>query len=122
MKPFGPMCKVPSKNVITKTCECGYNSEGKGYCPKAHDKSKDEWIEYYQLKKKLLDNSCHSNNRFNCYDYHQGTKDKINIKKNSLEYGHLFYNAVKNAEKILSNNYISHSFISYILLLFCITL
>ena len=122
---FGSNCEyfsLPSKNAITKTCECGYNSEGKGYCPKAHDKNKDEWIEYYQLKKKLLDNSCHSKNRFNCYDYHQGTKDKINIKKNSLEYGHLFYNAVKNAEKILSDNYISHSFISYILLLFCLTL
>ena len=41
--------------------------------------------------------------------------DVILVKRNELVNGHLFYNSVTKAEKILSGNYIQKSFISSIL-------
>ena len=74
-------------------------------------------MKYYKLIKKQFDNKCHSLNRFNCHEYDKGLYDEILVKKNELVYGHLFYNSVTNAEKILSGNYISQSLISFVLAL-----
>ena len=115
---FGTECEYltyPTETTITKPCECGYNSAGKAYCPKVNDKDQSSWIKYYKLIKKQFDNECHSMNRFNCYEYDKGLYDEILVKRNELVNGHLFYNSVTKAEKILSGNYIQKSFISSIL-------
>jgi hypothetical protein len=39
---LGEVCTytdVVTGDTLTKDCECGYNSDGQGYCPKGHNNS-----------------------------------------------------------------------------------
>ena len=106
---FGEKCSYNvtglSYNKIHEVnCPCGYNSEGQGYCPHYHEYSKNDWDEYRNILKKNYDNECHTENRYNCYK--KKDLDKENEYKNKLERGHLFYNSVTCAKKVLDGKFL----------------
>ena len=95
-------------------CGCGYNAEGQGYCPHFHDYSSNDWEEYRKIWKKKSDNKCHTESRFSCYELEE--ESELKSYKNKLENGHLFYNCVDCAKKVLKGDYIHINKLSYILL------
>ena len=95
----------PGRKKYVK-CACGYNNEGQGYCPHFHDYSKDDWEEYRKLWKKRSDNDCHTESRFNCYEYDEEDSYEWKNYKNRLENGHLFYNSVECANIVLDSRYV----------------
>jgi hypothetical protein len=98
-------------------CPCGYNSEGQGYCPHYHDYSENDWNEYKKILKNNYDNECHTENRYDCYLKKELEKEKE--YKNKLERGHLFYNSVSCANKVLDGQFL---FVKKFLILFGIIL
>ena len=86
-------------------CGCGYNKEGQGYCPHFHDYSKDDWDEYKKVWKKKSNNKCHTESRYECYEYDE-KKSKLKTLKNQLENGHLFYKCIECAKNVLDGKYI----------------
>ena len=96
-------------------CGCGYNKEGQGYCPHFHDYSKDDWDEYRKTWKKKSDNKCHTESRFDCYEY-DDKKSKLKTLKNKLENGHLFYKSEECAKKVLKGENININKLLFILL------
>ena len=87
-------------------CGCGYNTEGQGYCPHFHDYSQDDWNKYRDLWKDTSDNGCHTESRFNCYEYDEEKGYELKKIRNQLENGHLFYGCVDCAKKVLEGNYL----------------
>ena len=107
---YGSFCTYNVKGAdkekqININCPCGYNSEGKGYCPHFHEYWKDEREEYYEILKDNYDNECHTDNRYNCYL--KNKEEKENELKNKIVNGHLFYNSVPCANKVLDGDYLN---------------
>ena len=86
-------------------CGCGYNSEGQGYCPHFHDYSKNDWNEYKKAWKSKSENNCHTESRYECYEYDKN--DNFKTLKNKIENGHLFYKCVDCAKKVMDGKYIN---------------
>ena len=102
-------------------CGCGYNSEGQGYCPHFHDYSKNDWNEYKKAWKSKSNNNCHTESRYECYEYDKN--DNFKILRNKLEKGHLFYKSVDCAKKVLDGNYVNiNKYLLFILDLFILFL
>ena len=100
-------------------CGCGYNVEGQGYCPHYHDYAKEDWDKYRDIWKDLSDNECHTESRFNCYEFDEEKGYELKEFRNKLENGHLFYNCVDCAKKVLDSNYVGVN--KFILgLIFCL--
>ena len=115
---YGEKCLYtysPSKyGPRAEDCECGYNAEGKAYCPKFHNYKRDEWKKYYQAIKKSYDNKCHSLNRGSCYIKNENLDKEISYYRNTLEHAHLFHNSVSCAEAVLASGYLKFSLIGVI--------
>ena len=88
-------------------CGCGYNEKGQGYCPHFHDYSTNDWEEYRKIWKEKSDNNCHTESRFDCYEIDEEEESKLKTYRNKLEKGHLFYDCVECAKKVLKDNYIN---------------
>ena len=106
---YGTFCKykvigLDNEKNINFPCPCGYNSEGQGYCPHFHEYWKDERNEYQDILKNNYDNECHTENRYNCYEKDKEEKEKE--LKNKIINGHLFYNSVPCAKKVLDGEYL----------------
>ena len=106
---YGNICQykligIEGKSEIGFNCPCGYNSEGVGYCPHFHDYWNDEREEYQNVLKDNYDNECHTENRYNCYK--KDKEEKENELKNKIINGHLYYNAVPCAQKVLDGDYL----------------
>lgn len=97
---FGEDCQYETTTgeEFTKKCGCGFNSEGKGYCPKVHDYNKNKWKEYFKLKKESYNNECHSLNRYNC---HTNKESEINKLKVELIDAHLYYHSVDCSKAVI---------------------
>ena len=54
------------KKTMTQECGCGYNSEGKGYCPLSYTADPKAWTDYVDRIRKDFDNGCHSLNVGTC--------------------------------------------------------
>lgn len=96
---------LSSVTTMEISCPCGYNAEGQGYCPHYHEYSASDWDEYRKILKKNYNNECHTENRYDCYKTKKMEKEKE--YKNKLEKGHLFYNSVTCAKKVLDGKYLS---------------
>ena len=68
------------------------------------NKNKDERNEYQDILKNNYDNECHTENRYNCYEKDKEEKEKE--LKNKIVNGHLFYNSVPCAKKVLDGEYL----------------
>merc|ERR1711957_941511 len=85
--------------TMTKSCECGYNSLGQGYCP----------IDYENGKKKFdgVANTFDSSLSGKCKSY----KSFVNANE-ELNTAHLYYDSVSCARDVLSGKFINFSLIS----------
>jgi hypothetical protein len=65
---YGETCKYKiGGSESTKPCDCGFNSDGKGYCPLGFNKRKELLTKAYAKKASLFKNTCHSVSRAFCY-------------------------------------------------------
>ena len=115
---FGEKCiykviGLNSNRTFEVSCPCGYNAAGQGYCPHFHDYSTDDWEKYRDVLKTNYNNECHTENRYNCYETKEMKKEKE--YKNKLEKGHLFYNSVPCANKVLDGKFLFVKKISLLL-------
>ena len=113
------MCNYTSGGnwtVYTKSCECGYNKEGQGYCPLSHSYQKEEWERFYKHKKKFFDNKCHSLKRYDCVDINM--VDNVNFHRRKSEEAHL-YNKVdtKVIEVLSANNLTNNKMFIYLMMM-----
>ena len=102
-------------------CGCGYNDKGQGYCPHYHDYAKEDWDKYRDIIKDRSKNGCHTESRFNCYENDGKKGYELKEYKNKLENGHLFYDCVECAKKVLKANYLNIN-MSILSLLFALAL
>lgn len=102
---------------IYKQCECGFNSEGKAYCPLAHDQDKEIWEKYFKALARKFNNNCHTLSRYNCFTSNEYAVNDISFYSHYLEKGHLFYKAVKCAIKVLNAYYLQSTLMATITLI-----
>ena len=103
---------INGKNKFEKNCECGYNSDGQGYCPLPSARKIEAWKEKMKFIQSSVDNNCHSLSRFNCYlkNNYEFYIEKRQHEVKTTE-AHLFYNSVDCASKIFAEQkYIKFSF------------
>ena len=113
--------KYSSGETLTRKCECGFNSEGIGYCRKFHNYESKRWAEYYKNKKKLADNNCHTLSRYNCYLEDKSTKERNSEIKNKIIDAHLYKGSkLKCVEAVLGSSVVKYSVLaaSLMMLLF----
>ena len=114
---YGSNCRykvigLDNQKEISIKCPCGYNEVGIGYCPHFHDYFESDRKELEEVMIKNYDNECHTENRYNCYE--QDKEEREKELKNKIFNGHLFYNAVPCAKKVLEGNYLSIKKYGYI--------
>ena len=106
----------PDRNVkVSKKCLCGYNEEGKGYCPYATS-VKQNFEKISNANKLFKDgSSCHTINRFDCNDFSRSPSYLTDRANGDVR----FYNSPSCAINVLlSGNYVSVSLLGLILLSF----
>ena len=119
---YGEKCIYNNgRNNITKNCECGYNSNGQGYCPLPSSRNLNAWKERIQFIADSANNNCHTLSRLNCYEnnnYEYFVKQRTYESKTTE--AHLFYNSIDCAVKMfVKQNYL---YFNYYILLFLIVL
>ena len=67
------------------------------------------------ILKEEADNKCHTESRFDCYEYDK-EESELKTYKNKLEKGHLFYKCVECANRVLENKYIKINNLLFIIL------
>jgi len=95
----------------TDKCQCGFNADGKAYCPMAHSQNTNDWRNYYTDKAKSWDNKCHTA-RHGSDPYVCGekkvtlTEAQLALKQKSVN-AHIFNGASSCITAALSSNYLS---------------
>jgi hypothetical protein len=103
-----------------RDCACGYNADGKGYCPLGYNKREELLTKTYAKMASLFKNTCHTLSRAYCYQK-TGTAQGFALELMNFEKAHLLHNAVPCADSVLSGNLVSFSamiVVLFILLLF----
>ena len=94
---------IPSiQGKATLPCECGYNEEGKGYCPTDHAINTEAWEKYFKIMKLKFDNECHTYSRFNCYKNEEDFIGLVKECENELKMGHRYHKSVECASKVFN--------------------
>ena len=98
-------------------CGCGYNAEGKGYCPVPNKYNEDDWFERVKIQAEQTNNKCHSINRFKCYltDTIEEYKRTRTTATKTIE-AHLFHNAPPCVYQVFG----VYSYITYNLYILCV--
>jgi hypothetical protein len=112
---YGETCKYKFGDFeIKEDCACGYNADGKGYCPLGFNKREKLLIDTYGKMASLFKNTCHTLSRAFCYQKsgtaHGFALDFINFNK-----AHLLHNAITCADAILRGNFVSFSTMAVVL-------
>jgi hypothetical protein len=115
---YGEKCNYKDNNEKTYKldCECGYNLTGDGYCPRDDKDRSDDMSAYHEVLKKSYDNDCHTLNRYSCLSAPKLDKVKTAYRKAHLF--HLFNNAAKCAEDVLSSGLVKISVLVLAILTF----
>ena len=93
--------------VETALCTCGYNDNGKAYCPLPQTQNTKDWKKYYSAKNKLLDNDCHTLRRKDCSDEISAKQmDELYYYERKTIKAHLFKDASDCVIEILNTNYL----------------
>jgi len=93
---------------LTKKCECGFNSNGQGYCPVPTAQNTTEWTKTVKLFGDNLQNKCHTMGRFDC-SVDTSYTDLLKTQYKKTDAAHLYYNSVPCAQKVMSGSYIQYS-------------
>lgn len=96
-------------------CQCGYNPDGLGYCPRAHDGvNKDLWKNYYTSLSNVYNNNCHSMNRDSCPE----VSEKVTSEHLKQEFNTnvKYQNAVECARDVLggASSYLALSCLAFL--------
>ena len=89
--------------TFTLPCQCGYNRKGNGYCPFPHSVENEKWGKLMKIKRLKAINSCHSLNRFNCYETDEDLERVVRHAKDELVYGAQFYKSEICAKKVFDD-------------------
>ena len=92
--------------TFTQECECGYNAERKGYCKQYHDHNKDAWKSYFNVLKDSYKNTCHTLNRYTCYEKEKEVKNDLQKYEKIIERNHLYQGGVDCASDVLSSGFV----------------
>jgi hypothetical protein len=114
---YGETCKYKmGEHESTKPCACGFNSDGKGYCPLGFNKREELLTKAYTKMASLFKNTCHSVSRAFCYQK-TGTAQGFALDFINFDKAHLLHNAVPCADSVLSGNFVSFSTMAVVLLI-----
>lgn len=105
------------KYEVSEPCLCGFNKDGKAYCPISDDDNIKEAEGYRTKFAEYADNKCHTLNRFKCPT--AGNKMLFSYNHNyhtSAQY-HLYNGAVECAEQVLDSAYIGYNIIFLFIIL-----
>lgn len=94
----GSKCRydIGDNEQIEMDCVCGYNSNGKSYCPLDHFENSKVWVDYYVSLRNSFNNECHTKNRFYCKE--SSFDDSLTKRKlTQVQY----HKAVECAESVL---------------------
>ena len=102
----GELCYyVEGKRNFSLKCECGFNEEGKGYCPIPININKHEWKKRMNLLSELTNNKCHTLNRFKCYSYdNYDIYEQYHLISAKTTHAHLLYNSSKCIKNMYGGN------------------
>lgn len=111
---YGEICKYEvGLNVkLEKPCVCGYNAEGKGYCPYDFASQPSRYTNVGNAWRNALDNKCHTTSRFKCPE-----SDLTEVAAKGLEQQVAYHKAVDCARAVLSSGYLAISFLAFIAIL-----
>ena len=115
----GELCHyVEGKGNFTLNCECGFNEEGKGYCPIPININKHEWKRRMNLLSELTNNKCHTLNRFKCYSYdNNNIYEQYNLINAKTTNAHLLYNSPKCIQNMYGTGFLLKVNLVFILFL-----
>lgn len=104
---YDSVCRydIGNNEEVTMDCLCGFNAEGKSYCPLDHFENSKAWADLYVSLRKAFDNECHTRNRFSCPESSFGDV----LKKRKLV-DVQYYKAVDCAESVLNSAILRVSF------------
>ena len=90
--------------IVEEYCQCGYNTEGQGYCPFSHDNEK-KWLNYFYQIRVNRNNLCHTLNRFNCKFVPK------KFKENELKLRHetKLLSMIKNTDKCVIEHFFENT-------------
>jgi len=97
------------KTTSVQTCGCGYNADGKGYCPLASGSKNDVFKKSFKKLSSQFKNDCHSKARFSCYNIPSTIQNDVADAIHQTFNAHLFVDAVKCASDVLGSAYINLS-------------
>jgi hypothetical protein len=82
---------------LQKDCACGYNGNGKGYCPVPIKSRDTAYADFFNKKIGMFSADCHTMSRDNCYKF-----DTTDLKKtvNNLGTEHVFKDALDCAKAV----------------------
>ena len=105
--------------IIQTECVCGFNKDGKSFCPLPHTVNVDDWKKYFKLKNKQKDNSCHTVRRNDCNDEMSDSDlNDLRYYQRKTERAHLFYGSSNCIIEILNSGFIKANIILLIVLFY----
>jgi hypothetical protein len=109
---YGETChyKYGNEQVYREDCACGFNAEGKGYCPLGYNKRENDLTIAFNKLANSFKNNCHSLSRANCYEQ-SNSSDVISFNQEIKKFtkAHLLHGAVPCADAVLGGNFVSFS-------------
>lgn len=110
---YGDVCEYDvDGQTVNMTCQCGYNANGQGYCPYDHKNHEKVWSSFYTKLRQVLDNQCHTVNRFTCPESHLNS---ARAQKHDTEV--VYHKAVNCAKAVLNAGFLSVSVLALVSLL-----
>jgi hypothetical protein len=112
---YGETCKYKfGDDEKNKPCACGYNADGKGYCPLGTNKREELLTKAYGKLASLFKNTCHTLRRSFCYEK-ASTAQGFALDFVNFDKAHLLHNAVSCADAVLSGNFVNFSTIAVVI-------
>jgi hypothetical protein len=114
---YGETCTYKIGDGVRKEeCGCGFNADGKGYCPLGVNKREDKLKVYFSKAASTFKNTCHSLQRAGCYQYEYAVEGfPADLEK--FSFAHIYHNAVPCARAVLGGNFMNLSMVAIALLI-----
>merc|ERR1712043_28262 len=100
-----------SNNTKTEPCACGYNADGKAYCPVDSSTRSNNVMALISNFNTAASGKCNTYNRFDC----KRESEDVRAFGNAVKNQHIFYKSVSCASEVLSRQFINFSLITLML-------
>jgi hypothetical protein len=106
-----------ANTTLSQECVCGYNADGKGWCPVGYNKRSDKYTNLYTKKAASFSADCHTLSRAACYKLDDDKKKEITSLGRALQNEHVYYGAVDCAAVVFgAGSFASFSMMMFLLL------